>query len=98
MVRAMWRVFGGAAVVIAGIAAFIEAHTHRPVTTPLADRVVARRAAELGLGLHTGLSRTAYDLLRIGAWALVIVGGLTVMVGLIGYWGVQRRTPGESTP
>jgi hypothetical protein len=28
---AMWRVYGGAILVIAGIAAFIEAHTHHPV-------------------------------------------------------------------
>jgi hypothetical protein len=31
MVRNMWRVFGGAILVIAGIAAFIEAHSHHPV-------------------------------------------------------------------
>ena len=29
----------------------------------------------------------AYDLLRIGAWALVIVGALLIVVGLIGYCG-----------
>jgi hypothetical protein len=37
------------------------------------------------------LARTSYDLLRIGAWALVIVGALLVIVGLIGYWARVRR-------
>jgi len=65
--------------VVAGIAAFIEAHSHRPGMTE-------------GIFAHpTGLSRTAYDLLRIGAWALVIFGALLVVVGLIGYWSAQRR-------
>jgi len=31
------------------------------------------------------LSQTPHDLLRIGAWALVIFGGLLVIVGLIAY-------------
>jgi hypothetical protein len=33
----------------------------------------------------------AYDLLRIGAWALVIVGGLLVIMGLIRYWRTAAR-------
>jgi hypothetical protein len=33
---------------------------------------------------------TAYDLLRIGAWALVILGALTLIVGLIRYWQRPR--------
>jgi hypothetical protein len=37
-----------------------------------------------------GLSQTPYDLLRIGAWALVILGALTVALGLIGYWQASR--------
>jgi hypothetical protein len=95
----MRRVFGGAALVIAGIAAFIEAHAHRPVAafnpTPVVTRQLER--VEVGSGLArpaSGLSQTPYDLLRIGAWALVIVGALLVIVGLIGYWGAQRGTPG----
>jgi len=81
----VWRVFGGAALVVGGIAAFIEAQSHRPriVTEP-------GRARGAYVEYATGLSHTGYDLLRIGAWALVIVGGLLVVVGLIGYWGTQR--------
>ena len=63
-----------------GIAAFIEANSHKPfgpAGTSLLERVE-----------HSGaLSQTAYDLLRIGAWALVIVGALLVVTGLIQYWG-----------
>jgi hypothetical protein len=81
----MWRVFGGAALVVAGIAALIEAHTHHPlrcpgcVPSPFASSEPSR------------LSTTAYDLLRIGGWAVVIFGALLVIIGLIGYWGTQTQ-------
>jgi uncharacterized protein YjeT (DUF2065 family) len=75
----MRHIFGGAILLIAGIAAFIEAHSHPPLEG-LRER-----------GGPSHLSRTAYDLLRIGAWALVILGGLLVIVGLIRYWAVQRH-------
>jgi hypothetical protein len=73
----MLRVYAGAIPIIAGIAGFIEAHRHVPVP-----------AHRPGIGLITpasGWSPTAYDLVRIGAWALVIVGVLTVILGLIRY-------------
>jgi hypothetical protein len=73
----MWRVYGGAIVIIGGIAAFIDAHRHIPVPA---------RRPEIGLITPaSGLSPTAYDLLRIGGWALVILGGVTVALGLISY-------------
>jgi hypothetical protein len=73
----MLRVYAGAVPIIAGIAAFIEAHRHMPVPA---------RRTELGLmSPASGLSPTAYDLLRVGAWALVIFGALTVILGLIRY-------------
>jgi hypothetical protein len=76
----MWRIYGGATMVIAGIAAFIEAHRHVPV------RAGRPEVAHPGLlSPASGLSPTAYDLLHIGAWALVIFGALTVIVGLIRY-------------
>jgi hypothetical protein len=77
----MRQVFIGAVLVIAGIAAFIEAHTHRPF-------VEGEGFAREHEASH--LSHGAYDLLRIGGWALVIVGGLLVVTGLIRYWGTQR--------
>jgi uncharacterized membrane protein HdeD (DUF308 family) len=77
----MWQIFGGAALIVAGIAAFIEAHTHRPqpphgIVIPEGARL-PREPSEL--------SHTAYDLLRIGGWALLIFGVLLVVVGLIAY-------------
>lgn len=33
-----------------------------------------------------GWSQTAYDLARIGTWALLIVGLISVIVGLLTYW------------
>jgi hypothetical protein len=80
------RVFGGATLVILGIAAFIEAGSHAPGYGCPIGRGVCRER-EL---VHTGLSHTVYDLLRIGAWGLVILGGLLVVVGLIDDW---RRVP-----
>jgi len=74
----MWRANGGAILIICGVAAFIEAHRHIPVPT--------RQPTEAGLITPaSGLSPTAYDLLRLGGWALVILGTITVIVGLIRY-------------
>jgi hypothetical protein len=77
----MRQVFVGAVLVIAGIAALIEAHSHRPIG-PL------ERA--YGIETRSGRSQTAYDLLRIGAWTLVLVGALLVVMGLIRYWAIRR--------
>ena len=93
----MWRIFAGAVLVIAGIAAFIEAHSHKPVpaeTAPSGGSGEGNVYEPPGPAFHghgpTGLSQTAYDLLRIGAWTLVIIGGLLIVVGLVGYWAAQR--------
>ncbi len=73
----MLKVYGGAIPIVAGIAAFIEAHRHMPVPA---------RRPEFGLITPaSGLSPTAYDLVRIGGWALVIFGSVTVILGLIQY-------------
>jgi uncharacterized membrane protein HdeD (DUF308 family) len=77
----MWRIYGGAIMVIAGIAAFIEAHSHRPIAGRPAGFWNRPGEAEPA----SGLSPDAYDLLRIGAWALVILGALTVALGLLRY-------------
>jgi hypothetical protein len=89
----MSRVLGGAVLIIAGIAAFIEASGRAPDYS-------CRRSGEGFCPLETGspkvlvtghLARTPYDLLRIGAWALVIIGGLLVVTGLIRYFAAQTR-------
>jgi hypothetical protein len=82
----MFRIFSGAALIIAGITAFIEAHSHAPRPEKLCGLVEGCVSSPA-----RGLSRTAYDLLRIGAWALVIVGGLLVVTGLMRYWAKARE-------
>ncbi len=87
----MWRVYGGAVLVIAGIAAFIEEKAHQPATEYVGTREqIAQQMTEGKPGIHVGLSKTADDLLSIGAWALVILGVVTVILGLVRYW---RRGP-----
>jgi len=79
----MLRVYVGAALIIAGIAALIEAQANRPGYAKLRPEVPRPEVASRVPPAHIGLSHTAYDLIRIGAWALVIFGGLIVVVWLI---------------
>jgi hypothetical protein len=91
----MWRIFGGATLIVAGIAAFIEAHSHRPISASVVpgDALTKQQFAEAGVhpGAASGLSQSAYDLLRIGAWALVIFGAVLVAVGLVVYYSTARQ-------
>jgi hypothetical protein len=80
----MWRVYGGAIAGVAGIAAFIEANRHKPVQE-VVERYVPGGPTHV-IQPALGLSPSAYDLIRVGGWALVILGGLTVILGLIRYW------------
>lgn len=73
----MRRIYGGAILIIVGIAGFIEASAHPPWPHEPGLQVPATPGE---------LSPTTYDLLRISAWALVILGAVTVVVGLIRYW------------
>jgi hypothetical protein len=75
----MRRAFLGAALVVAGIAAFIEASRYQPLGCERGERCAQA----------SHLSATGYDLLHIGAWALVIFGALLIVVGLIDYWSTQ---------
>lgn len=95
------RTYAGAIAVIAGIAAFIEAHSNHPVVAYTSSPVSPAQQARLEhAGIPdaqiiestkaSGLAPTAYDLLRIGAWALVILGTLTVVLGLIRYWSAAN--------
>jgi hypothetical protein len=97
-VLAVWRVYGGALMVVAGIAAFVEAHRNMPVaaTTGTAPESALARAefrtygAVAGPKPASGLSPTAYDLLGIGAWAPVVLGAITVVLGLVRYAAAAR--------
>ena len=89
----MRQVFGGAVLVIAGIAAFIEAHSYRPMyRCEAVGSGFGGSCTTAGHNLQAGnLGQMPYDLLRIGAWALAVVGGLLVVTGLIRYWAEARR-------
>jgi hypothetical protein len=67
----------GAALIVAGIAALIIASDHHPVSAfdPSRFFVPVRAAA--------AWSRTAYDAVRMGGWALVVVGALVVALVLV---------------
>jgi hypothetical protein len=69
-------IFGAGLMVVGGIAGLIEANRYRPLPpgyfTPGVD------------GAPSRLSETAFDLLRIGGWALIVFGALLAMVGLTG--------------
>jgi uncharacterized membrane protein HdeD (DUF308 family) len=82
----MWR---GAVAVVVGIVALIEAYSNSPHPPPhvpvdfkgpnVLGVLVLRRPV-------SGWSQTAYDLVRIGGWALILLGAVTVVVGLVSYW------------
>lgn len=82
------RVFLGTLLLIAGIAAHIEAGSHAPGRTCFSI---------LGPGCDgpsraTGWSQNAYDLVRIGSWTLIVTGVVLLLVGLIAYR--TTRAPG----
>jgi hypothetical protein len=74
----------GAVVLIAAVAGFIIVPEHEP---GIASSYTCLNSLAFSLppGCHTGLSRAAYDGLRIGTWAVLIVGVLLVAMGLIRY-------------
>jgi hypothetical protein len=92
---AMWRIYGGAVMVIAGIAALIVAGSHHPEAHHPPVDFGGKNV--LGILILTrpgsGWSQTAYDLVRIGGWALLILGGVTAIVGLIRCRQRPRRAP-----
>lgn len=68
----------GTLLLIAAVAGFVIVPEHKP------QFVCGGFGAEGGPQC-AGWSRTAYDAARIGSWALLILGGLLVVVGLINY-------------
>jgi hypothetical protein len=82
--RRMTRVFGGMALVAAGVVAFIETHSHLPEY----DCLGPVRACERGEGLRLvrgHLTETPYDWLYGAAWVLVIIGAVLFVVALVAY-------------
>jgi uncharacterized membrane protein HdeD (DUF308 family) len=84
----MWRVYGGAVAVLAGIAALIEAYSHSPEPPLVPTNFKGPNVlGVLELRSSTsGWSQTAYDLARIGGWALIVLGAVTLIMGLIRHW------------
>ncbi|HEX9482349.1 MAG TPA: hypothetical protein VF927_09635 [Solirubrobacteraceae bacterium] len=82
----MVRVIVGAALLSAGIVAFIEAHSHRPLPS-IEIRKRFKGDELLGvLNLYSRdsrWSRTAYDFTHIGGAVLIVVGALLMIIGLV---------------
>ncbi len=82
----MVRVFVGAALVAAGVVAFIEAHSHKPL--PSTD-ITKRFKGDEVLGVlnlysrDSRWSRTAYDFAHVGGAVLVVVGALLMIITLV---------------
>jgi hypothetical protein len=84
-VSAMRQVFGGAALIIAAFALAAAAQRNQPIGSSF----IPGQAGSYSPA-H-GLSRTAYDVVRIGALALLLVGVLLIVMGMIQYWAQNRR-------
>jgi hypothetical protein len=73
----MWRTYASLLMVAAGLVVFLYAHDHRPSLDPMANEV---------------LSTGAYNWLHVGAWALVALGVLTLLLQVVrGYRSAPRR-------
>jgi hypothetical protein len=81
----MWRIYCGAVAFLAGVSAFIVDYRNRPLD--------AFRPYDHGtrVALVEGLSNTAYDVIHVGGWALIIAGFLLMVMGLIRY-SIAART------
>jgi hypothetical protein len=98
----MLRIYVGALMAIGGIAAFIEAHSNVPIAAVPPSKpsrldtlqALRTRAPEYFPGEPAkGLSPDLYDLVRIAGWALLILGILTAVLGLLEYLqGLLRKS------
>lgn len=83
------RVYSGAVLVILGIAGFVVDAANRPVPAKALPGDAITKQELIEGGLHDkaakGFSHSLYDAVHIGGWALIILGALTVLVGLIQY-------------
>jgi hypothetical protein len=78
----------GAVLLIAGVAGLVIVPEHAPSVIS-ADSIVipgtTKRLAGFGRTVVGGWSRSVYDLARIATWALLIIGAILVVMGLIRY-------------
>jgi hypothetical protein len=73
----MWRLYAGAVLFLAGVSAFIADFRNRPESVLRVHGIHAE--------LLTGLTPTAYDLIHVAGWALIVAGLLLMIMGLIRY-------------
>jgi hypothetical protein len=74
----------GALLLIAAVAGFVIVPEHKPVPATCGQGSAVGCPIG-GSYLPSGLSQTVYDVLRVATWAVLIVGVLLVIVGLINY-------------
>ena len=74
---------------IAGVAGMVVVPEHAPsLSSPSSIPIPGTTNTVNGFGLPTvvgGWSQTVYDIARVGTWALLIVGAILVVMGLIKY-------------
>jgi hypothetical protein len=68
---------------VAGITGGIVAHEHHPAVTGGYVQIPGAGIRPGGPLVHTGWSMTVYDLVRIGAWTLLIFGAIIVGFSLV---------------
>jgi hypothetical protein len=78
----MWRIDWGITAFIAGITAFIVDARHR--RNPTIEAFLSSEPATQKQHAK-GLANTAYDLIHVGGWALIVAGALLMIMGLIRY-------------
>jgi hypothetical protein len=80
----VWRLTVGAGLFLGGVSAFIADYRNRPLP--------AFQSYDHGthVSLVSGLTPTAYDLIHVAGWALIIAGVLLMIMGLIRYSAAAR--------
>jgi membrane-bound ClpP family serine protease len=73
----LWRLYVGAVLMLGGLSGFIVDFRNKP--RPVLE-VSGTHAA-----LVSGLTPTAYDLIHVAGWSLIIAGVLLMIMGLIRY-------------
>jgi hypothetical protein len=90
----MRQIFSGAALLVAALALAAVAQANKPVDSTRAVYPPGPGSGETRFGPvipASGLSHTAYDVLRVSIWALLIFGALLIIVGLMKYRAQLRR-------
>lgn len=85
MRRAWFVIALGAVLLIAGVAGLIIVPEHKPLDGSGQPSLAETLNPFTEASGSTQWSQTLYDVLRIATWAVLIVGAITLVVGLITY-------------